>query len=268
MTGGDEFGFYEAVHARPDGESTVRRCAVHAASLGYGGVVVRNHGDARSDVDVDAVSDEVGVDVVDGLEVRADSPQQASGYVGNYRPKYTLLLVHGGTNAMNRFAVEQERVDVLAHPMRGDGDFNHVLAKAAAEHGVRVEFDLSGVLRSTGGQRVQAISALRKLRELVEQYDAPYVVSADGTSHRHLRGPRALAAVGERVGFSREGIEAGLREWGRLVARNREVTAPDYVEPGVRRGRYEDHADAFTVGGADDDENDASDRAASDGEGS
>jgi len=265
MTSDGAVGFYEAVHARPDGESTVRRCATHAVSLGYDGVVVRNHGNARSDVDVDAVSEETGIDVVDGLEVRADSPEQASGYVGNYRPKYTVLLVHGGTNAMNRFAVEQERVDVLAHPMRGDGDFNHVLAKAAAEHGVRVEFDLSGVLRATGGQRVQAIGDLRKLRELVEQYDAPYVVSADGTSHRHLRAPRALAAVGEQVGFSREGIEDGLREWGRLVARNREVTDPDYVEPGVRRGRYRDHADAFDGCGADDDENDASDRAASDG---
>jgi ribonuclease P/MRP protein subunit RPP1 len=259
MTGGDGFGFYEAVHARPDGESTVRRCAEHAASLGYEGVLVRNHGDARSDVDVVAVSEETGVDVVDGLEVRADSPEQASGYVGNYRPKYIVLLVHGGTNAMNRFAVEQERVDVLAHPMRGDGDFNHVLAKAAAEHGVRVEFDLSGVLRATGGQRVQAISDLRKLRELVEQYDAPYVVSADGTSHRHLRGPRALLAVGEQVGFAREQIEAGLREWGRLVARNREVTDPEYVEPGVRRGRYAEHADAFDAHDGETTGDDASD---------
>jgi ribonuclease P/MRP protein subunit RPP1 len=247
-------GFYEAMHARPDGESTVRRCAAHAASLGYEGVVVRNHGDARSDVDVDAVAEAVGIDVVDGLEVRANSPEQASGYVGNYRPKYTLLLVHGGSNAMNRFAVEQDRVDVLAHPMRGDGDFNHVLAKAAAEHGVRVEFDLSGVLRATGGRRVQALGDLRKLRELVEYYDVPFVVSVDATSHRHLRGPRALAAVGERIGFSREQVADGLREWGRLVARNREVTSPDYVEPGVRRGRYRDREDATDADDGDDPE--------------
>jgi len=231
---------FEAVHVVPDGESTVRRCAEHAASLGYDGLVVRNHGDARFDGDVAAASEATGIDVVDGLEVRADSPEQASGYLGNYRPKYTVLLVHGGTNAMNRFAVEQDRVDVLAHPMRGDGDFNHVLAKAAAEHGVRVEFDFSRVLRATGGQRVQAISGLRKLRELVERFDAPYVVSADATGHRHLRGPRALAAVGERIGFSREAVRDGLAEWGRVVARTREVRDDDFVEPGVRRGRYRD----------------------------
>lgn len=231
-------GFYEAVYAHPDGDSTVRRYARHAADLGYDGVVVRNHGDARFDEDVDAVGDEFGIDVVDGLEVRADSPEQASGYLGNYRPKYTVLLVHGGTNAMNRFAVEQDRVDVLAHPMTGEGDFNHVLAKAAATHGVHVEFDFSRVLRSTGGRRVQAISGLRKLRELVEQYAAPFVVTGGASSHRHLRGPRALAAVGETVGFTRDQVEAGLREWGALVERNREVTGEDFIEPGVRRGRY------------------------------
>jgi ribonuclease P/MRP protein subunit RPP1 len=234
-------GFYEAVHVHPDGRSTVLRCAEHAASLGYDGLVVRNHGDARADDDaVAAANDVAGIDVVDGLEIRADSPEQASGYVGNYRPKHTVLLVHGGSNRMNRFAVEQDRVDVLAHPMRGDGDFNHVLAKAAAEHGVRVEFDFSHVLRATGGQRVQALSGLRKLRELVEQYDAPYVVSVDATTHHHLRGPRALVAVGERIGFSRDQIQTGLREWCRLVAHNREVTSPEFVEPGVYRGRYDD----------------------------
>jgi ribonuclease P/MRP protein subunit RPP1 len=233
-------GPYEAVHVHPDGPSTVRRVARQARTLGYEGVVVRNHGDARADANLDAVADDIGIDVVDGIEIRADSPEQASGYVGNYRPKHTVLFVHGGSNAMNRFAVESERVDVLAHPTRDDGDVNHVLAKAAARNGVRLEFDFARVLRSSGGQRVKAISGLRKLRELVEQYDVPFVVSADPGDHRELRGPRALATVGERIGFSGDQIENGLAEWGRLAERNREVMSPEYLEPGVRRGRYRD----------------------------
>jgi ribonuclease P/MRP protein subunit RPP1 len=231
---------YEGVHAVPDGEGTVARFAATAADYGFDGIVVRNHGDLRADFDAERISDAYDVDVVDGLEIRADNPSQASGHVGNFRPKTTMLLFHGETAELNRFAVEEERIDVLAHPMRGRGDFNHVLAKAAAEHGVRVEFNLSRILRADGGPRVQAIQDLRKLRELVVQYDAPFVVSGDPTSHLHLRGPRELKAVGEVIGFSPEQIEDGLREWGRLAERNRTIRSDDFIAPGVKRGRYEE----------------------------
>jgi len=231
---------YEGVHAWPDGSATVDRLARTAADCGFDGVVVRNHGDERADYDAAAVAEAAGVDVVRGMEIRADDSTQAAGYVGNYRSEVTVLALHGGTADLNRFGVEQDRIDVLAHPMVGDGDFNHVLAKAAAEHGVRVEFSFGRVLRTSGGQRVQILQDMRKLRELVDQYDVPYVVSADPTSHLHLRGPRELIAVGEQIGFTAEAVEAGLAEWGVLAERNRDRQSEAFIEPGVRRGRYEE----------------------------
>ncbi|WP_435358545.1 RNase P subunit p30 family protein [Haloarchaeobius sp. DFWS5] len=232
--------FYEAVHAHPDGASTVSRFAHTAAEYGYDGIVVRNHGDTRAEYDAERIGDEYDLDVVPALEIRADNPTQASGYVGNYRRQFPLLLVHGGDVTMNRFAVEQERIDVLAHPMRREGDFNHVLAKAAAENGVRVEFNFRNVLGITGGGRVQSLRSLRKLRELVEKFDVPYVVSGDPTSHLELRASRELVALGECIGFSAEQIRDGLTEWGRLADRNRERDSDAFIEPGVRRGRYEE----------------------------
>lgn len=231
---------YEGVHAHPDGDSTVARMAATAADYEFDGVVVRNHSDALADYDPDRIAEEYGADVVDAVEIRAGNPEVAAGHVGNYRPKHTVLLVHGGTTKLNRFAVEQDRVDVLAHPMRGRGDFNHVLAKAAVEHDVRVEFNFARVLRDDGGPRVQALQDLRKLREIVEQYDVPYVVSADPTTHLQLRGPRELAAVGEAVGFAADQIRTGLRGWATLAERNRERMSDDFIGPGVKRGRYEE----------------------------
>jgi len=226
---------YEAVHARPDGESTVARMAATAADCGFGGIVVRNHGGERAEYDADAIAERYGVDVVDGVEIRAADTSRAGGYLGSHRPERTVVLVHGGDPAINRFAVENARVDVLAHPMAGDGDVNHVIAEAAAEHGVALEVDLSPVLRASGGRRARAIADLRKLRELIDHAGAPYVVSADARSHLQVRAPRELVAVGEVVGFDREAIEAGMAEWKRIAARNRERLAPDYVEPGVWR---------------------------------
>ena len=229
-------GFYEAVTAYPEGTSTVSRYAKTAASYGYDGLVVRTR---DAEYDADAIADCYGVDVVTGIEVDAESPDSVSGSVGNFREECTLLLARGGTNALNRYVVEQDRIDVLTRPMAGNGEFNHVLARAAKTHGVRVEFDFGPVLRKSGGQRVQAIQRLRKLREIVDQYDTPYVVSVNADSHRQLRAPRELRAVGEQIGFTAEGITAGLDAWGEIAARNRERMADEFVEPGVRRGRYD-----------------------------
>jgi ribonuclease P/MRP protein subunit RPP1 len=244
-------GPYAAVHARPEGEATVARMALTAAESGYAGVVVRNHGDADAEPVSDPPADpadgayvpgEVAeayeVDVVPAVEIRTDDRSQAAGLLSRYRDERPIVCVHGGS--LNRWAVEDPRVDVLAHPTRDDGDLNHVLVKAAARNGVRLEFDLSRVLRRTGGERVQAVRGLRKQREIVGHYDAPFVVSGDPTSHLQVRSPRALRAVGEVVGFEPEQVDAGLREWGRLAARNRERLGEDFIAPGVHRGRYEE----------------------------
>lgn len=227
---------YEAVFVPPEGRSTVARFAYTASEYGFSGIVVRN----SDGEELEVVREKYGIDLVSGTEIRAENPQQASGHL-NRREEYTILAVRGGKNDLNRFAVEQERVDVLTKPMAGDGDFNHVLAKAAARNGVRVEFDFSTVLRLEGGRRVQALSDMRKLRELLVQYDAPYVVSASPESHLQLRAPRELLAVGRQIGFSRAEIESGLEEWGRLAERNREVVSESFIEPGVHRGRYEEN---------------------------
>lgn len=222
---------YEGVHARPDGDSTVARLAKTAAAYGYDGIIVRNHGDAQPSYDADEIETAYGIDVVSGIEIRTDDAGQASGLIGNYRSKRDVVCVHGGV--LNRFAVEQPKVDVLAHPVR-DGDINHVLAKAAAENGVHLEFNFSRVLRADGGPRVRAIRKLRKLRELVAGYDVPYVVSADPRSHLQLRGPRELIALGSVLGFDPGAVETGLKAWGSIATRNRKRRSERVLEPGVR----------------------------------
>jgi ribonuclease P/MRP protein subunit RPP1 len=229
---------YAAVRAYPDGDATVARLAKTAGEYGYGGIVVRNHGDALPEYDQAAVAERYDVDVVDGVEIRAEDPSRASGFVGNYRTSKTLVAVHGGTTAINRFAVEQPAVDVLAHPMTGDGDLNHVLAREATRNGVRLELSFERVLRADGGRRVQALRDLRKLRELIAEYDVPYVVSASPSNQLQLRAPRELTAVGAVVGFDAETIAAGRREWERVAERNRARQSEEFVEPGVHR--YED----------------------------
>jgi len=231
---------YEAVHPEPHGDSTVARHAVTAADSGFEGVVVR--GRPGDDRDLTAVRDGVDVDVASGAEVAVDDPSVARGHVGNIRPEVTVLLLRGGSAAMNRFAVETPRIDVLTAPMADGGDFNHVLASAAADNDVAVEFDFGPALRADGGPRVRALQQLRKLRELVADAGAPFVVSAGPRSHLQQRAPRELIAVGEAIGFEADTVRAGLDAWGEIAARNRRRLSDSYVAPGVEVERPEDES--------------------------
>lgn len=234
---------YEAVYAHPDEDAEARRRATAArqvataAEYGFDGVVVRSR---TAEYDAESLREAHGVDVARGVEVVADSPETASGAVGNHRTECEALLVRGGSDELNRFAVDQERVDVLARPFRGDGDLNHVVIKAARNNDVHIEVNLGPVLRTDGGTRVQHLGNLRKLRELLDHYDAPFVVSAAPTSHLELRAPRELVAIGEELGFDTDDIRAGLTAWGEIVETNRHRLSGSFISPGVERGRHEE----------------------------
>jgi ribonuclease P/MRP protein subunit RPP1 len=224
---------YEAVGSV--GPDALARLARRAASLGYDGLVARG----AASTDALAPASDPDLDVVPGATVD-DDPDPASARVRAARAGTTVLCVRGGTPARNRFATGEPRVDVLLDPVGPDAfPFDHVRARAAAREGVRVAFDLGPVLRETGGTRVRWVGALTRLHDLVTTYDAPHVVTAGATGPLGLRSPRALAAVGEAVGLSAGFVETGLREWGRVAARNRDRAGDDWVMPGVRRGRYD-----------------------------
>jgi ribonuclease P/MRP protein subunit RPP1 len=238
---------YEAVHAHPDGRTTAARFAETADRDGYDGVVVRA---VDADPDYDRLQESLSIDIVDAAEVVAPDPQHASGAVGNARTERTLVCVRGGTDALNRFAVEQPRVDVLTRPFVGDrdahdgtgngGDINHVLVKAARDNAVLIEVNLGPALRANGGRRVRHLDRLQRLKRLLDHYDAPYVVSANAGSHLELRAPRELAAVGAEIGLGSEWTRSGLEAWGDRIARNRHRRSESFIAPGVERGRYEE----------------------------
>lgn len=226
---------YEAVRVHPDGASTAARCALTAAEYGFDGIVLRNHGSEAGAVDAAEVGQQYDVDVVSGVEIVADDPSRASGYLGTHRPANTLVAVHGGTDAMNRFAVEQAAVDVLAHPTRGEGEPDEVLARTAKENDVRLEVCLAPLVDDPGGSRVRSITGLQQLWSVIDHYDAPYVVTAGAEAHLGLRAPRDLAALGSPLGLDKPDIERGLAEWGRIATENRRRADDAVVEPGVWR---------------------------------
>lgn len=231
---------YEAVRVESEGRSTAARLAATAADAGFDGVILALRSDDRIDVDAAAMEDAYSLDVIEGVEIASDDRGTIRSTVSSVRSETTILTARGGTPKMNRFVAETPGVDVLRAPLVGEGDVNHVIVKAAKRNDVRIEVNLGRVLRASGGRRVQALRGLRKLRELLAHYDAPFVVSGDPATHLEVRGPRELVAVGEEIGLGGERVRSGLDEWSVVAATNREKRSSSYVADGVRRGRYEE----------------------------
>ncbi|MFB6094266.1 MAG: RNase P subunit p30 family protein [Halanaeroarchaeum sp.] len=230
---------YEAVRVAAEGRTTPARFGATVADAGFDGVVLAADASSPVDVDPEPIADEYGIDVVAGIEVTAREKGQVASAVSDRRDETAALLVRGGVPEINRYAVETPTVDVLRDPMAGEGDVNHVLVKAAVENDVRIEVSLGRVLRASGGPRVQALRDLRKLVDLLEHFEAPFAVSADPRVHLDVRGPRALLALGDRIGLDAQMVREGLEEWETIVAENRERLSPEAIAAGIRRGRYD-----------------------------
>jgi len=215
-------GMYEAVTAHPEGSSTVARLAEVAADMDYDGLVIRNATRAIPDRPLEDIAGETGIDLVDGLELDPEVPDDASGRLPHLREQVTLLVVAGGSTRINRFVCQQERVDVLSRPLLPDGPYFEVgTAKAAISNDVAVEIDLSPLMLR-GGTRVRYAKRLHQLWRIIEHYEVPYVVSLRPSSHLQLRGWRELRALGAVVGIDSDAVSAGLAEWGRIASRNGE----------------------------------------------
>lgn len=204
---------HDFVHAAPETATTPARMAQTAAHAGYDAVVLRNHfnpDDAYPSYDV---PDGTGIPMHEGVEVRADGVEPLhEGVRRAERGGAEVVAVHGGEEALNRAAIQAD-VDLLAHPNRGRGrSFDHVLAREAAESGVAVELSLASVLRSSGGERVEAIRDLHTTLKLVRKYGTPFVVSADARTHLELRAPRELRAVAYLIGIDEEEFDRATDE--------------------------------------------------------
>lgn len=226
-----ESQYYEA--AQP-GTATPSRIALTAEEHGYSGVVLRTPPTTHPQ----SVPD-VGIDVVDGIELAPTTRAEASGAIGHYRSQCELLMVRGGSPTLNRYVLEEPKVDVLTAPFAEDGDLNHVLVRAAATNNVAIELRLEPVLRSQGSHRIRQLKRLRKAIELLLDADAPYVVSVAPTSHLELRSPRELTALGEILPLDGVAVESteliadGLTQWGEIVERNRTRQSAAFIEPGI-----------------------------------
>lgn len=225
--------FYDfCVHAVPDGDNTALELAVLAGHFGYGGIALANHSD-KLPQSWPILSFPEGFEIFKGIELVEENPSKLHGLIGKFRKSVDILIVHGGSETVNRAALENPRVDILNHPaFDKSSGLNQVLAKAASENGVAIGLTLRPFLNSRGSRRIRLLSDLRANLDLARKYEVSLVLSSDAMSCFDLRSPMEALALAEICGLEEdEAIDAMSTVPEKIISRRRPRNG--YIREGV-----------------------------------
>lgn len=223
--------FYDLnVHSMPDGESTIEELTSLAKHFGYSGLAITNHSNSGVAPMVAKTED---FEILRGIEIVTTSPSKLHGLIGKYRKNVDVLIVHGGNENINREAVENPNVDVLAHPQMGrHSGLNHILAKSASENNVAIEFNLDAIIKGRGGRRVQTLSNFRTNLNIARKYDVPMLLTSNASSYFDLRAPREMIAVAGLFGMNKDEAVSALSLTAEGIIEKKRLK-PGFIREGV-----------------------------------
>jgi ribonuclease P/MRP protein subunit RPP1 len=225
--------FYDfCVHAIPDGDNTVEQLATLAMYFGYSGIVIANHSDKLPQSPPLLISTN-GFEIFRGIELIEENPSKLNSLIGKFRKSVDVLIVHGGSEAINKASLENPRVDILNHPsFDKSSGLNQVLAKAAAENGVAIGLTLRPFLHSRGSRRIRLLSALRANLDLARKYDVSLILSSSAMSCFDLRSPMETLAMAEICGLEEEeALEAMCTVPEKIILRKHNVSG--HIREGI-----------------------------------
>jgi ribonuclease P/MRP protein subunit RPP1 len=167
-----------------------------------------------------------------GLDASADKPNQMRKNVQGMRRSVELVVVSGGTEELNRAAVETPEVDVLTnHDIGGRSGINHVLARLAKKNGVSIGFDMNQLMTSYRLGRIQEFSSMVESARQVRKAGTSFIITSGARDVWDMRSPSELIAFGRQLGFTEGQARKGLTDG--IVRENRKRLSGKWVMPGV-----------------------------------
>jgi len=198
--------FYDLnIHSLPDCADSPSRLVLEAKYMGYSGICMtsfnKNNTLHKLDIPLPALND---FEIYTGIEIQVEKVAKLTKEVSRMRGKVDIIIVGGGNEDINRAAVENGKVDILAHPTAHGKPLNHVLAKAAAYNSVAVDFNMDALIMQRGGNRIKVLAAMRQNLMLARKYNVPMVITSNARSHYDLRSPREMMALAMFFGMTQD----------------------------------------------------------------
>jgi ribonuclease P/MRP protein subunit RPP1 len=205
-----------AVFPYPCGDTSVRRLALEAKSLGFDSLVA---------IDTPAGSFE-GVEILSGVLLRDAPMKDVIARVKRAKDSAAVISVGARDNGFNRAAIGLKGVHILRGINAADKTaFDHVTAKMAADNNVAIDIDLSVLIAGRGIARQRAIYRYRDVLTFERRFEFPVTLSSYARSYLDLRAVREITGLCSLIGMDTPGVEKALDSVGW-------ITTPP--EPAVR----------------------------------
>jgi ribonuclease P/MRP protein subunit RPP1 len=220
--------FYD-LHIRAD----VEKAGEMAKKLGFSGIAVAVQWGNRANLqEIRTKAKAAKVDVAVGIELQG-KPHDIPRIAKSIRRENELILVRGGTEELNRAALETPEVDILVNPSLENGQcgINHILARLGARNNVAIAFDFLEILQSYKKTRSQLLSCWMETARFVRKYKCPFVLSSGALNEWDMRAPSELIAFGRFLGFDERQCKRALS--GEILKENRRRLGKKWVMPGV-----------------------------------
>jgi ribonuclease P/MRP protein subunit RPP1 len=197
------------IHPYPVGNSSVRRMAVDAGTLGFGGIVVPG---AEPGV-------YHGVRIIPATIISETDIRKVTAQVKKRGNGDTLFFVDAGDNGFNRAVLAQKGVHAIRRVHRTPKNaFDHVAARLAAENGIAVDIDLSPLIQEKGTIRQKVLSRYNDLMRLYSRYHFSLIISSNACSVLDLRSPDEICLICTLFGMDVEDTNKALQTVGTLLS--------------------------------------------------
>lgn len=179
------------------------------------------------------LSGDISVDYT--LEIKSNNVNEIRKIALKFRNRASCISVVGGDLKVNRFALENVKIDVLSRPYlrRFDSGLNHVLAKEALKNNVAIELSFNDILRSYLSYRSKIISNFRDVYTLYRKYGFSLILSSGAESIFDIRTTHDFAAFFKQTGLSDEDISRSFDAASDILEFNK--NRDSMIFKGVRR---------------------------------
>jgi ribonuclease P/MRP protein subunit RPP1 len=174
------------VYPFPYGDSSVRRMALEARSLGFDRLVAAGVSSGGH----------YGIEISNGVLIRDTMMKDLISRVRQERNSNAVVSVQAGDNGFNRSVTGVKGVHILRGIQSADKTaFDHITAKMAADNRVAVDIDLSPLISGRGVIRQRAIHRYRDILLLERRFEFPITLSSHARSILEMRAVREISGL-------------------------------------------------------------------------